>query len=317
MIRQLKTRLNVQNSSADVSFSHVLTAPLIQSAMLSTVAEDTEAVSVKETDTNKSNAKTISSSDLAADPNNLAEQIAFISSAISPVNSVDPVANVSMNYNRMENTIQFIKEEQFNDATTIHSGIQNTVRRDTTCQWECSRKSNSFVETTPNENLMVNFRHESMHRNEDEAIEAMVTSTTIIDSPQLPKRVSDDHLRTPIGKLIIRKVAPACEFECTQYAVETINRTRQPLQVLSPRDYSHFCITPTHTTTKLPMSTAMKKRNPNRDAHRRLPLSPRVVIQRINSPTYRRRAAESRTPAQHNKVTRAVGELVDSKSIAV
>ncbi|XP_037050832.1 kinesin-related protein 5-like [Bradysia coprophila] len=313
MLDQLKVRLNVQNPSIDVSFCPASTATLIQSPMLSTVVEDTEAVSDRDMDTNEPNPNMISSSCLEAELNDLVEQSALISSANNPVKALDPAVKVAMNYDHLENRILFNVDEQFIDTSTVHSETPETMQRNAS-QCETVRKCDSFPGTALGGKLAINARHESMRQNSEEAIEDMVSSTTIIDSPKITKRIPVDNVRTPIGKLIIRKVAPACDFESTRYAVEMINRTRPPLQVQSPVDYTHFCETPTRTSHKFPMSTAVK-RNPNRSIHHRLPLSPRIIVDRIGSPqqrcisqpSKRQAVAETRSTVQRGKVTRTVG----------
>lgn len=302
MIGQLKTKLNAQHSTIDVSVYRK--SPLTESPMLSTVTEVTEAVSEKDADTDKSNAKISSTNcSFGTDTNyHLTEQVALISSVNNPVNDLDPVVRVSMNYDHMENRIQFNVEEKYD--TTRHIQLETQRNAD---QWEAVRKCNSFVGTSLDENLTGNDQRKSMHNNEDEAIEAIVSSTTITDTPKLPRTVSDEKVRTPIGKILIRKVAPASEFECTQYAVEMVNRTRQPVHVMSPTDYSDFCVTPAQTSNKIPMSTAVRK-YPVRCF---IPVSPSVIMRGTDDQPNERKMVDRSKTTPRIKSTRAMGELVE------
>ncbi|KAG4077244.1 hypothetical protein HA402_009873 [Bradysia odoriphaga] len=311
MLDQLKVKLNVQNPSIDVSFCPAPTATWMQSPMLSTVTEGIEAVSDKDLDTSGTNPNMVSSSCLEAEPNNHVEQSALINLVNNPVNALDPVVNVAINYDHTEDKILF----NVDDTRTIDSETPKAMQRNAS-QCETVRKCDSFIGTTLDGKFGVNAQHESMVHNSrsQEAMEAMVSSTTIIDSPKATKRIPVENVRTPIGKLIIRKVAPACDFESTRYAVEMINRTRPLLQVQSPVDYTDFCETPTRTSHNFPMSTAVK-RNPNRNIHHRLPLSPRVIVHRIGSlqqccisqPSKGPAVAETKSTVQRSKVTRTVG----------
>lgn len=306
MLGQLKSKLIVQDPSIDVSFCPASTATVIQSPMLSTVAEDTEVVSEEDMDTNESNPNMISSSCQAIECSNPVEPIAVISSENDPVNDLDPTVKVSINYDHLEKRVLFNVEEKSKASTAIPSGTQISKQQNTS-QEETDRRCDSFRETSVNESLSVNAQHESM-RFSDEPVEAIVTSTTIINSPKISKRIPDDAVRTPIGKLIIRKVAPACDLESTRYAVELISRPRQAPPIRSPISYDDFCETPTHATNTLKMSTAMK-RNPIRSV-RRLPLSPRIILDRSGTlqPSKCPVVSEPKSKVKPTRITRSAGK---------
>lgn len=111
-------------------------------------------------------------------------------------------------------------------------------------------------------------------------------------SPLMKRIVTDQKVRTPIGKLVIRKVAHSNQFEDTQYAVEVVHKfQRQHAEIIQemtpPSCNNHQAMmittdTPNRSHPFLRSKTATNKASPNGNGNYSLP-RPRLILHRIST----------------------------------
>lgn len=266
----MKTKLNVP---IDVSF-HPTPAPIQHPTVLSTVLENevSESISIKDIDL-------ISSSGLEIEP--IEDQIFSVSSATNvPIDDPNADVDVSIIYDHVENKILFEINEKSSDSVALIDLDASSIMQPDTNQSATIEKCDSFLEEYLDEIEGARSQYELIVKSE-KWLEATVSSTTMVDSPQVVGKVKDERERTPIGKLIFRRLTPACIFDQTQYAVEMIDRIQRPMEMLSPPSSSptNCCTTP--KPHRVLRSTAMASKADKSTP--RFSYSPRIILRRVDS----------------------------------
>lgn len=243
--------------------------------------------------TNELSSNLISSSSLEIEA--IQAGTSSISSMNAPIDDPNAFVNVTVNYDQVENRI-FL---EINDVDLATNGISKV------------KKYGSLSEESSDENLYAEQQDEPISPM-DESIESSPSGSS--NSPQISKNaMTNDGVRTPIGKLIFRRVAPACFFDNTQYAVEMIDRSQDPETLspssLSPRDYGEVCVTPTSHN----MLTRNRASKANNLAHR-FTYSPRIVLRRVNSLEDYHRQCRTTEPDKTQEIARAKLKLRRSRT---
>lgn len=278
------TKLNVQNP--ELSFH----ATPNQTPMLSTVIENdcSEATSAKKINKRASESNKNDDTPKPDENEPIKDQIPCISSTEELISDPIPTQNVSVNIDHVEKKIIFEVSETAGVDVTIIDVPTPQIVQPNTAQGTSVSKCDSFI------GEMGGHLNKSQAEPSNQTVKFMgeiymMSDTSMVNSPPIVKNATDEHVRTPIGKLVIRKLAHSNRFENTQYAVEMVHKVRQSREMFNissasygmDYDYDNDVIGTPDKAYPLPRSSPIASKATHHAYH--FPYSPRIVLHRIST----------------------------------
>lgn len=306
------TKLIDQNPNTDLSFHPT---PNQQTSILSTVIENecSEATSTKDF---QERVKDSTKKDDTLIPNEnepIRDQIPCISSTDELMSDPVSLLNMSVNIDHTEKKILFeVNETTGVDITVFDVPTPHMSMVPNTTQGANVSKSDSFdVETGGN--LEANSQEEPL--NQTKLTGDMLSDTTMMNSPPFMRNTPDEHVRTPIGKLLFRKVALSNRLEDTHYAVEVVQKVRKSHGILPETPsygmgYDDDCdVNETLKSKAYPLLRSAPIASKATHRAHSFPRSPRIILRRIEeiSPEYFQQLLQQDTPQAPSKPRRAKG----------
>lgn len=120
----------------------------------------------------------------------------------------------------------------------------------------------------------------------DSSVDVVLKKNVVMKTPPFRKYFNDQEVRTPIGKLVIRKVTHSTQFDHTQYAVEIVQKFQRPLaqtmhHPMYPPSYSDDRALAKTPTVKTPIASYPSRRSA-KAASKPSPIA-RVISRRVST----------------------------------